>query len=161
MSEYRTTADAFRTMAHEIVWCTVATVGPDDRPRTRVLHPFWEWEGDDLVGWIATSPTPLKRAALEHSANVSLTDWAPNHDTATADGAATWHLDDETCERVWDTFTGLPAPVGYDPHIIPTWAGGPTSDQFAALRLSPYRLRVMPGTAMISGEGETLTWTAT
>jgi hypothetical protein len=40
------------------------------------------------------------------------------------------------------------------------WADGPTSDQFAALRLSPYRLRVMPGTAMINGEGETLTWTA-
>ena len=48
MSDYRATGDAFRAMAHEIVWCTVATVGPDDRPRTRVLHPFWEWEGERL-----------------------------------------------------------------------------------------------------------------
>jgi hypothetical protein len=28
------------------------------------------------------------------------------------------------------------------------------------LRLAPYRLRVMPGTVMMNGEGETLTWTA-
>jgi hypothetical protein len=40
------------------------------------------------------------------------------------------------------------------------WVDGPTSDQFAALRLTPYRLRVMPGRVMIKGEGETLTWTA-
>jgi hypothetical protein len=29
------------------------------------------------------------------------------------------------------------------------------------LRLSPYRLRVMPGTVMMKGEGDTLSWTAT
>jgi hypothetical protein len=51
--------------------------------------------------------------------------------------------------------------VGYDPSIVPEWADGPLSDQFAALRLSPYRLRVMPGTVMMKGEGETLGWTAT
>jgi hypothetical protein len=50
--------------------------------------------------------------------------------------------------------------VGYDPSIIPMWADGPTSDQFAALRLSPYRLRVMPGTVMTKGEGEVLSWSA-
>ncbi|MFL6083142.1 MAG: pyridoxamine 5'-phosphate oxidase family protein, partial [Mycobacterium sp.] len=51
------------------------------------------------------------------------------------------------------------APVGYDPSIIGMWADGPTSDQFAALRLTPYRLRVMPGTVMMKGEGQTLSWT--
>jgi hypothetical protein len=60
---------------------------------------------------------------------------------------------------VRDKFANAPEPVGYDPHIIPMWADGPTSDQFAVLRLSPYRLRVMPGTAMVSGQGA-LTWTA-
>jgi hypothetical protein len=158
VAEYRETADAFRAMAHEIVWCTVATVDPDDRPRTRVLHPYWEWEGDDLVGWIATSPTPIKRAAIDRSANVSLTYWTPAHDTCSADCAATWHLDDVTRTRVWETFASLPPPVGYDPAIIPPWSGGPTSDAFAALRLDPYRLRVMPGSLMLTGTGELLTW---
>ncbi len=36
--------------------------------------------------------------------------------------------------------------------------GGPSSKEFAALRLSPYRLRVMPGTVMTNGEGEVLLW---
>ncbi len=57
MSDYRETAEAFQRMAHEIVWCSVATVEPDGRPRTRVLHPYWEWEDNRLVGWIASSRT--------------------------------------------------------------------------------------------------------
>jgi hypothetical protein len=60
---------------------------------------------------------------------------------------------------VWDLFKHAPAPVGYDPAMIPPWAGGPTSEAFAGLRLSPWRLRVMPGTVM-TGHGEILTWTA-
>lgn len=158
MTAYRETADAFMTMAHQIVWCTVATVDPDDRPRTRVLHPYWEWEGDRLVGWIATGPTALKQAALARSPHVSATYWTPSHDTCTVDAAATWHFDDVTCERVWNTLVNLPAPVGYDPAIIPPWADGPTSPAFAALRLDPYRLRVMPGTVMLEGRGELFHW---
>ena len=53
-----------------------------------------------------------------------------------------------------------PEPVGYDPYIIPMWKDGPTSDEFAVLRLSPYRLRVMAGTVMMKGEGAALRWTA-
>jgi hypothetical protein len=40
------------------------------------------------------------------------------------------------------------------------WSDGPISEQFAALRLSPYRLRVMPGTVMTAGAGEVLSWHA-
>ena len=63
-------------------------------------------------------------------------------------------------ESVWDRFANGPEPVGYDPSIIPDWTDGPTSDAFAALRLSPYRLRVMAGTVMTKGEGEVLLWHA-
>ena len=38
-----TVAPAFVDMAHRIVWCTVATVDASGAPRTRVLHPVWEW----------------------------------------------------------------------------------------------------------------------
>lgn len=158
MTGYRETADAFRTMAHEIVWCTVATTEPDGRPRTRILHPFWEWEGDELVGWIATSPTPVKRGALAHVPALSLTYWAPSHDTCTADCVARWQDDDATRRRVWDTFRELPPPVGYDPAIVPAWADGPTGAAFGVLRLEPYRLRVMPGSLMLEGRGELRTW---
>ena len=33
-----------------------------------------------------------------------------------------------------------------------------SADEFAVLRLTPYRLRVMPGTVMTGGGGAVLTW---
>ena len=148
MSTLAETAPAFVEIAHRIVWATVATVAPDGQPRTRILHPIWVWDGDSLVGWIATGPTPLKVAHLEAHPEVSLTYWDPTHDTATAECRASWHHDDETCTWLWDHFATAPAPVGYDPAIIPPWSGGPTSPAFAALRLDPVRLRVQPAAAM-------------
>lgn len=159
MNDIEQTAPAFVEMAHRIVWSTVATVDPDGRPRGRILHPFWQWDGSKLVGWIATGPTPTKVANLEHSPFVSVTYWQPNHDTCTAECRATWAFDDETRTRVWQMFVDAPAPVGYDPAIVPPWAGGPTSPAFAALRLDPWRLRVMPGKAMLGGGG-VLSWSA-
>ena len=32
----------FVERAHRMVWCDMATVGPDGRPRTRIVHPVWE-----------------------------------------------------------------------------------------------------------------------
>ena len=160
MNAFAPTADAFIEMAHRIVWATVATVDGAGRPRGRILHPFWQRRDDELVGWIATSPTPLKRAHLEAHPYVSVTYWAPDHDTCTAECAAEWHVDDNTCVAVWDLFEHGPAPVGYDPAIIPAWSNGPTSPNFAVLQLRPWRLRVMPGTVMTRGQGELLSWRA-
>jgi hypothetical protein len=160
MNDYATTAEAFIAMAHRIVWCTVATVGPDGAPRTRVLHPVWEWDGERLRGWIATSPTPIKRLHIAHCRDVSLNYWDPQHDTCTAECRATWAFDDETCQHVWNRFVRAPAPVGYDPAIIPEWADGPLSESFAVLQLEPYRLRVFPGSVLMGLGGEKLTWHA-
>lgn len=153
-------APAFVGMAHSIVWATVTTVDADGRPRSRILHPIWEWNDPDLLGWVATVPTPLKRAHLAVHPNVSVSYWTTNHDTCTADCLVEWYTDDETRTAVWQKFAGAPNPVGYDPFVIPMWKDGPTSDSFAVLRLAPYRLRVMPGTAMTEGKSEVLSWHA-
>jgi len=160
MADLEQVAPAFVAMAHRIVWSTVSTIDFDGRPRNRILHPYWLWDGRALVGWIATGPTPLKRAGIERSPYVSITYWEPGHDTCTAECRATWAFDDETRIWVWDTFKNAPSPVGYDPAIIPPWSGGPTSDAFAALKLEPIRLRVLPGSIMTKGEGEELRWAA-
>lgn len=152
------TAPAFVEMAHAIVWASVATVDANSRPRSRVLHPIWEWDGTDLFGWIATVPSPVKRAHLQANPYVSVNYWTPTQDTCSADCLVEWYTDDETRTAVWQKFADGPEPVGYDPYVIPQWSGGPTSDEFAALRLTPYRLRVMPGTVMTQGAGEVLTW---
>lgn len=152
-------APAFVDMAHRIVWCTAATVDRANRPRSRVLHPIWEWEDGVLTGWVATGPTATKRAHLETSPFVSCNYWAENHDTCVAECRAEWALDLPTRERIWNLFKSAPPPVGYDPSIIPGW-DGPGSPGFAVLRLTPWRLRVMPGTVLLAGEGEVLTWSA-
>jgi hypothetical protein len=157
LTELERIAPAFVEMAHRIVWCTAATVDRAGRPRSRVLHPIWEWSDGHLVGWIATGPTPTKRAHLDASPYLSANYWDSSQDTCVAECRATWFFDDETRSRVWKTFESAPAPVGYDPSIIPGWEA-PTDDAFAALRLDPWRLRVFPGTVLLKGEGEVLSW---
>ena len=53
-----------------------------------------------------------------------------------------------------------PPPAGYAPAIVPVWSGGPTAESFAALRLTPWRLRVFPGTVLLGKGGEVLDWRA-
>jgi hypothetical protein len=160
MTDLASIAPSFVEMAHRIVWASVATTDADGRPRSRILHPLWEWDGTSLIGWFATGPTPVKRAHLERTPYVSINYWAPNHDTCTADCRTEWCFDDETRERVWNAFKDAPAPVGYDPGMIPPWADGPRSPAFAALRLEPLRLRVYPGTVLLRQGGEVQTWRA-
>ena len=157
MTDLNEIAPAFVKMAHEIVWCTAATVDAKGRPRSRVLHPLWQWEDGRLTGWIATGPTPIKRAHLQASPYLSCNYWAPSQDTCVAECRAEWAFDEATRSLVWDLFANGPAPVGYDPATIPGWdnAASPT---FAALKLDPWRLRVMPGTALMDGTYAALTW---
>jgi hypothetical protein len=157
VNDLATVAPAFVEMAHQIVWCSAATVDRAQRPRTRILHPYWEWDGSDLTGWIATGPTPTKRAHLDHSPYLSCSYWAPTHDTCVADCRATWRLDDTTRERVWETFKHLPPPVGYDPALIPVW-DSPRSPAFAVLELSPWSIRVFPGSVLRGQGGDVLSW---
>jgi hypothetical protein len=159
MTELEDVAPAFIEMAHRIVWCSVATVDHQGRPRSRILHPLWEWDGIELTGWIATGPTPTKRAHLAHSPYVSCSYWTDNHDTATAECRAIWHHDDATRVEVWNKFVTAPPPVGYEPSIVPAWES-PTGESFAVLKLEPWRLRVFPGRFLLTGgsEGDVLVW---
>jgi hypothetical protein len=157
MTDLAEIAPAFVEMAHRIVWCTVATTRADGTPSTRVLHPVWEWDGSALTGWIATSPLSPKAADLAAQPAVSLTYWTSTHDTCTADCDTEWETSDEARQAGWDRFKNAPDPVGYDPSVIPVWTS-PTAPAFGILRLIPTRLRVMPGTVMLKGEGQLLTW---
>ena len=159
MDSLETVAPAFVDMAHQIVWATAATVNSAGQPSTRILHPIWEWDGETLRGWIATSPLSLKAKHLARTPMMSLTYWRPNHDTCTVRCRTAWDDTAELRRQGWDRFAGGPAPVGYDPSIIPFWPN-PDVEAFGILRLYPTRLRVMPGTVMLQGQGEVLTWRA-
>lgn len=152
-------APEFMEMAHRIVWGTVATVDATGAPRTRVLHPIWEWDGAKVTGWVATSPLSLKARHLEHENRVSVTYWDATHDTCTADCVAIWENDSGERQAGWERFANAPGPVGYDPSLIPGWES-PDAEAFGILRLEPMRLRVMPGSLLAGQGGELLTWSA-
>jgi hypothetical protein len=136
-------APTFVEIAHRIVWVGVATVDSSGRPRTRVLHPIWEWDAsaETLVGWIATDPASPKAAHLASTPVVSMTYWDAQHDYATADCDTSWHNDEASTTRLRKAFEDAPPPLGYDPRIIPQWARGLPNEHFGALRLDPIRLR--------------------
>src|SRR5439155_13217471 len=106
MSDLSRVAPAFVEMAHRIVWASAATVDARGRARQRILHPIWLWDGSKLEGWIATGPTPIKRADLARNPNISLNYWGGHstHDTATADCRTEWAFDDVTRTMVWNLF---------------------------------------------------------
>lgn len=150
-------AGPFVDIAHRIVWCVAATTDTQKRPTTRVLHPLWEWNGSDLVGWIATSPLSPKARHLNQVPKLSVTYWDATQDTCTAECDIRWDDTPELRLAAWDRFKNAPAPVGYDPAIVPGWEH-PQTPGFGVIRLTPTRLRVMAGAVMLKGEGEVLTW---
>ena len=115
MGELSEVAPAFIEMAHQIVWCTAATVDRSNRPRVRILHPIWTWNDETITGWIATSPTPTKRAHLANSAFIACNYWSPSHDTCLAECNAEWMLDDDTRTMAWELFANGPEPVALRP----------------------------------------------
>lgn len=159
MDDLHAVAPEFVAMAHRIVWCTAATVDTTGRPRTRILHPIWEWDGTALTGWIATSPQSPKRAHLDANPTMSLTYWDATQDTCTADCDVAWVEGDEARAALWERFAQGPAPVGYDPRLIPQWTS-PQAEAFGGVVLTPRSLRLMPGSVMMAGQGRLLTWSA-
>jgi hypothetical protein len=159
MQELSRVAPAFVEMAHQIVWCSVATVDRAGRPRSRVLHPYWTWDGEKLEGSVGSFNSPIRQAHLEQSPYVSCNYWTPSQDTCVAECRAELAFDEETRTRVWNTFKNTPEPLGYDPGGIgiPGWET-PMSPTFVVLRLHPWRLRVLPGSVMRREGGELLVW---
>jgi general stress protein 26 len=75
--DFREIAEGFLERVSRMVWCNVATVDADCRPRSRVMHPIWEGR----TGWIGTWATStlsghqapsLKVRQLERNPHVSL-----------------------------------------------------------------------------------------
>jgi hypothetical protein len=132
-------APGFVALAHEVVYATIGTVDAGGRPRSRIMHPIWEWDGERLTGWVGTSPSP-KLAHLERVPHVSVAyvrGWAAE---AVAECRAA--RDDAARERVWGLFAAAEPPLGFDPGGIgvPGW-DAPDAPGFVVLRFEPYRVR--------------------
>ena len=83
-----------------------------------------------------TSPRSPKSADLARVPALSLTYWAPDHDTCTADCDAEFRNEPADRQAGWDRFAGVAPPLGYEPSIIPAWPS-PDAPDFGVLRLTP------------------------
>ncbi len=125
----------FIDRAHSAVWCSVATVDSQGRPRSRVLHPIWEGS----TGWIATRPDSLKARHLAHNPHVSLTYMADVIKPVYVEAIAEWVTDEATKVRIWNLFKETPPPLGYDPAMAFKAVDDPG---YGLLKLTPWRIEL-------------------
>lgn len=133
--EFADLAEEFAARTTKMVWCNVATIDAQGRPRSRVLHPIWEGS----VGWITTDPRTLKARHLARAPYVSLAYVATPETPAYADCLAQWIDDLDQKRRIWDLIAATPPPLGFDPAPIYVSPDGP---RFGLLKLTPWRIEV-------------------
>src|SRR3990172_8672648 len=81
VSSFDEIAEEFGRRTRRIIWCTMATVNREGRPRSRILHPIWEGS----VGWIATGRYSPKADDIDHNPHVSLCFWDQQHEQVYVD----------------------------------------------------------------------------
>ena len=150
--------EEFLRITRDVVWCTVATIDTQGRPRTRILHPTWEVVDGVPVGWVGTSKSPLKAKHLEANPHLSCAYWSPKQETAHADCRASWAPDER--ERVWQLFLDAEPPLGYNPADMPPWKDGPLAGEFQALRLDPLRVMLLTAEDFATGKWYQRVWRA-
>ena len=129
------------TRVNTMVWCSVATIDSQGRPRSRILHPLWE----GTTAWITTDPRSLKSRHLARQPYLSLAYVSDVAKPAYADCLAEWIDDPATRRHVWDLCQQTPPPMGFDPTPIygTPETPGEGQPQFGVLRLTPYRIQLV------------------
>jgi len=127
--------EEFMQRVSQAVYCIMATVDQQNRPRTRVMHPIWEGP----IGWVISWPQSHKAKHLAHNPHVSL---AYLHDTAKpvyVECVAQWIEDRAEKQRVWALHQTIPPPLGFDP--APHY-GTIDHHYFGLLRFTPWRIEL-------------------
>jgi uncharacterized pyridoxamine 5'-phosphate oxidase family protein len=137
----------FSQRVRTMVWCSMATVDRQGRPRSRVIHPIWEGP----VGWIGTHRSSFKSGHLAHNPYISLAYITDLMKPVYVDCTAAWVDDLDQKRRVWDLFKNTPEPVGYDPAIDFI---RPDHENFGLLRLTPWRIAIVTFPAPSHYEGQ-------
>jgi len=137
----------FEARINKMIWCNVATVNAQGRPRSRILHPIWE----DSIGWITTRPNSYKAVDLAYHPYISMAYIADITKPVYVDCKTEWIDNLNEKQRIWDLIKNAPAPMGFDPEPIYKHANDPS---FGVLKLIPWRLEVY------SFPGDSLVWHA-
>jgi general stress protein 26 len=125
----------FIERAHRMVWCDMATVGPDGCPRTRIVHPIWE--GD--TAWMTSLRIGPKADDIDRNPFVSLAYVSDPVKPAYAECVASWVDDREERIEIWKRIAAIPEPLGYDTE---TMFGSYDFPNLTILRLKPWKIRL-------------------
>jgi hypothetical protein len=146
----------FLRMTADIVYCTVTTVDPEGRPRSRAMHPIFEVMDGDPRGWAATDRTPLKKPPSGGKPVRRLLLLGPAQDTVAIDCTAGRVEDDEVLRQVWD-IVAAPEPPGWA-DLSSYGEAGISHPRFHDLRLNPYRVQILRGEQFAAGDFTPRTW---
>ncbi|MCA0452394.1 MAG: pyridoxamine 5'-phosphate oxidase family protein [Chloroflexi bacterium] len=141
----------FLQRVNTMIWCNVATIDENSRPRSRILHPLWE----GATGWICTHRDSFKSRHLAANPFVSLAYIANVMQPVYIDAKTEWVEDMAVKRRVWNFFKNTPEPLGFDPaHDFIR----PDHENFGLLRLTSWRIDLVTFPAPSFKEG-TRVWT--
>lgn len=127
------------------VYCNMATVDRQNRPRSRMIHPVWELVEDRPIGWLISWPKSHKAKHLAHNPHVSLAYIHDLQKPVYVDCTAKWVTDTTEQWRVWDLHKQVPPPMGFDPE--PHY-GNIEHEYFGLLKFTPWRVEL----GSLSGE---------
>ncbi len=144
VTDFADIRDEFLARAHDAVWCVVTSVGPDNRPKARLLHPIW----DGSTGWVATFRDSPKGKHIAHNPYMAVTYAKEHAKPLYIDCKVEWADDMAQKEFAWKLFNDTPPPLGY-PMDVP-----PTDPTFGVLKLIPWRIE------LYALGGETSVWHA-
>src|SRR5262245_19349092 len=125
----------FLARVSRVVYCTMATVDRQNRPRLRLMHPIWEGP----IGWVISWPQSHKAKHLAHNPAVSLAYMPQKEQPVYVDGYAEWSDSVEEKQRIWDLHAMTPAPLGFDPQ--PHY-GIIDHPYYGVLRITPWRIEL-------------------
>ena len=135
----------FMVRINHAVYCSMATVDRNNRPRSRIMHPIW----DGPTGWVITRPQSYKAKHLEHNPYVALAYIQDKEKPVYVDCIAEWVDDPAEKQRVWELHQTIPAPLGFDPQ--PHY-GTIDNPLYGLLRFTPWRIE------LADLRGESIVW---
>lgn len=135
-----------RPVVDGIIYSSVATVSADGEPRSRIVHPVWNW--DAPVGWITVRPTSLMLRHLRRNPVITCSYWSSAHNAVYLDGMARPAREEELAS-VWNAVGSVTGPTAFDPITI--FPDGPVPGTFCAVIVVPHRIRVVEAVRLASG----------
>jgi hypothetical protein len=135
VSRFEDLQEEFMARVSQAVYCAMATIDRQNRPRMRVMHPIW----DGCIGWIISWPVSHKAGHLARNPAVSLAYIADTARPVYVEASAEWIDDVEEKRRIWELYRITPPPLGFDlePHY-----GTVEHRFFGLLRLTPWRVEL-------------------